>query len=422
MTLLHNELIMRVPGQSDIVFGSDKLLDPSATDSLVDAANKASIVLFGGIGFSALSPDFNFESGIYRHAIRTADQESEQSWLVDEMHHRLVQLFGRRTVVFLTHMPIWCWSKSAPNRNWVYVSGHTHHNGLEVWGRGGHFHDAQVAYDMDGMLLGHFSTPRTRDIFWRYGDGAYRISHAQYREFNRDLGIYCRFNRQGEVLMLKRGGYYLFLVRYEGKVYRLAGGAIHSLGSWDVGSMYDALALYAEASKAIFSGYQATLNKISEEIRSFGGYGTVHGSIVDIDFYNHVYVDPLGEGVRYYFSTSPSPEDRIEFEDMRSLLREMKPELLPAYEREASKQGHELEPATEGLSAIRQFDDALVRTTYARSRLARSFQYLFEANVVRTWDKGILEALAKIANGSVSTEDTLPALKAAPTLGRRNTS
>ena len=45
--------------------------------------------------------------------------------------------------------------------------------------------------------------------------------------------------------------------------------------------------------KAAFTPYRNALKTISKEIRAFGGNGNIHGCIIDIDFFNHIYVNPF---------------------------------------------------------------------------------------------------------------------------------
>lgn len=79
-----------------------------------------------------------------------------------------------------------------------------------------------------------------------------------------------------------------------------------------------------------FSSYMSAIGTIAEEVRAFGGEGKAHGCIVDIDFINHVYLDPLTGRLKFYFATSIN--DRIEYEHLDALLRRHAPQLLVSYE------------------------------------------------------------------------------------------
>ena len=48
---------------------------------------------------------------------------------------------------------------------------------------------------------------------------------------------------------------------------------------------------YSTMVKEAFSGYQRAIRLVGDEVKRVGGWGSVHGCIVDIDFFNHVYLD-----------------------------------------------------------------------------------------------------------------------------------
>lgn len=48
--------------------------------------------------------------------------------------------------------------------------------------------------------------------------------------------------------------------------------------------------------------YTSIQQKISEQIKSIGGSGYMHGAIIDIDYYNHIYVNPHDLTITGYFA------------------------------------------------------------------------------------------------------------------------
>ena len=75
---------------------------------------------------------------------------------------------------------------------------------------------------------------------------------------------------------------------------------------------------YARVVRDAFTSYMNALQTISCEVRSIGGYGTVHGCIVDIDLFAHIYLDPLTGDLRYYYAEDVS--SRHEYARLESLL------------------------------------------------------------------------------------------------------
>ena len=83
--------------------------------------------------------------------------------------------------------------------------------------------------------------------------------------------------------------------------------------------------------KAACGPYEDALRTISREVKAFGGCGTVHGCIVDIDYYNHIYLNPFdGKATAYYAEDICS---RDTFKSVPALLQARVPDLLAAFER-----------------------------------------------------------------------------------------
>ena len=50
------------------------------------------------------------------------------------------------------------------------------------------------------------------------------------------------------------------------------------------------------------NSYMDKLLNISKVIKSIGGDGSIHGCIVDIDYYNHIYINPVDGKITPYFA------------------------------------------------------------------------------------------------------------------------
>ena len=75
-----------------------------------------------------------------------------------------------------------------------------------------------------------------------------------------------------------------------------------------------------------FSNYQ---KQIVEEIRAIGGSGNIHGAIIDIDFFNHIYVNPVDLTVTAYWASDII--NKIVFDDIPALLKSNCPLLYANY-------------------------------------------------------------------------------------------
>ncbi len=75
-----------------------------------------------------------------------------------------------------------------------------------------------------------------------------------------------------------------------------------------------------------FSNYQ---KQIATEIKAIGGSGNIHGAIIDIDFYNHIYVNPIDLTVTAYWASDII--NKVIFDDTPTLLKSNCPILYSNY-------------------------------------------------------------------------------------------
>ena len=132
------------------------------------------------------------------------------------------------------------------------------------------------------------------------------------------------------------------------------------------------------------------LCKLSNEVKAIGGRGRVHGFIVDIDQFHHVYLNPFDGKVTLYYATDKT--NKLAFENVKSLLEKSprSPQLYgeSIYNSSVMKEGgFSLLNLEEPVIAPRVVLD---REMYGSSGIMRSIQYLLEQNVLRFWDDKIL--------------------------------
>ena len=148
---------------------------------------------------------------------------------------------------------------------------------------------------------------------------------------------------------------------------------------------------YAAAVKKGLSKYNDALNQISYSVRAIGGTGQIHGCIVDIDFFNHIYLDPFNGGLIPYYAESIN--NRMEYKNISELLFKRVPELHRNYV--ALKNNYISNLELEGGQEVCIPEEVVAvfssdTTMYSPSRIIMSFQYLTELNIIRRWDDKVL--------------------------------
>lgn len=307
MYLLHNNIIY----SNDNSFGF--LTNEITTNELLSVDKKvlkerlktARIVMFGGLAFSGYNKEFNADNGIYK-AVINRKQEIAETKMFEQLYNTVCDVLSDRCVIVLTHTPPTDWCRSfTPQPGFVYVSGHTHKNSFHDDGEQRIYADNQIGYKNKQPHLKFFCIKNDYDLFSEYGDGIYEISRGDYILFYKGkTDKSTRFTRKYDVLyMLKKNGFYCFILSDNGKLYILYGGNIKRLNFTNINYYYDNMDRVIAYINQPLSQYAAIQKEIANEVRRIGGYGKIHGAIIDIDYNNHIYVNPFDSTITGYWAS-----------------------------------------------------------------------------------------------------------------------
>ncbi|OMD73270.1 hypothetical protein BSK48_05215 [Paenibacillus odorifer] len=393
---LHNELLILNDGQQVVIKEEELLTLPAET--LKEICLKSSLNIFGGLGFSGYSSSFNATNGIYRNTINSLAEDIEQTKRFETIYTILNNAISIKPIIVLTHNPKEDWNREDYNSQWIYVSGHTHRNEYCCSEDRTIYSDNQIGYKGLKAGLKYFALSGKCDVFLYYPDGIHTITREQYIDFNRVLGINMTFNRtNGNIRMLKRSGIYCFIFENDKnrKLSLLNGGAIKSLEYSGIEYYFERMIYYSDAVKLIFADYYKALNSISNSIKAFGGSGDIHGCIVDIDFFNHVYLDPKDGTVKPYYAESII--DKYEYKNIKALLKAKRPDLHNNYEKLLKAGAETTLQLREDLNAKSIEISQYVPETlmYGPSKIMRSLQYLKDVNVIRYWNDEVIRFFEK---------------------------
>ena len=400
--LLDNSLIVMHRGINLRRIPEDVLLDAGDAE-LAEVCRESTLLVLGGTGFSALNPTFNAEVGdIYRGTL-DYDEDVRRAERFRAAYKKVLRCAGDRRVIVLTHNPVHDWSDVALNPNWVYVNGHTHRNvvlrkddGTTV------LSNNQVGYEPREWHFDELVVRGRYDPFEEWPDGIHEITTVQYEDFNRGRGISMDpFKRKGTIWMLKRDGTYMFVFSSGANLNLLVGGRLNRLYH-PKEYYYESMSRYADGVRNAFAPYRRALDAISKEVRAVGGCGDIHGCIVDVDFWNHVYLNPYDGKVSYYYAESTA--ERRLFKTFRALLKSspVRPVssdgtyLLGRFDK--AKKGDALPILSKRATSLAPVPDAVIDTDsrmYGPSRIMRSIQYVFDQDVIRIWRDEVLDYAGK---------------------------
>ena len=270
---------------------------------------RARIILFGGLAFSGYCEEFNANNCIYLNVI-DRQEEIKQTKNFEILYNIICDYLADRKVIILTHMPFQNWSEKASfskgsfSKGFVYVSGHTHRNYFYDDGECRIYADNQIGYSSRCIAAKYFYIDYDYDTFSEYPDGIYEINREQYIDFFRGKNIQMSFNREFyKLYMLKKHGYYCFIIQSQNEnLYILNGGSLKKLKSCNIHYYYGNMEKVTEKISDSLKEYFNFQKKIAKEIKMIGGEGYIHGCIVDIDFYNHIYINPFDLSITPYWA------------------------------------------------------------------------------------------------------------------------
>lgn len=387
MYLLQNNILYKDSDGKMNRLKTEELLSLDAV-TIHESLRDSRIILFGGLAFSGYNEKFNANQGIYRTTINR-ETEVKETLKFEKLYNIVCKILSEKNLIVFTHMPKkdWCVNTEL-QKDFVYVSGHTHRNCFYDDGEYRNYSDNQVGYYNENPKLKFFYLENEYDYFSDYEDGIYEITGEQYNDFYRGKNIQMDFTREVNILyMLKKNGYYCFIHESKGgSLSILNGGALKKLDEKDVNYYYDNMDRVVDYIKKPLDDFTQFQKQISDEIKKIGGNGTIHGCIIDIDFYNHVYVNPVDMTVTGYWAQD------IVFKQIYSnvpaLLKEKCPEIYNTYQKLLKSNEKSLIAIkgniTHGTSVLPEI--YLDTDIYKASREIKKMQKL-SSNILSTWHK-----------------------------------
>ena len=388
--------------QNDILFKSNNGIQKITTDDLLNTPKQllrerlktARIIIFGGLGFAGYNENFNANNNIYQLAI-DRNTEIAESKKIERMYNIICESLYDRNVIIFTHMPKedWC-NNDIRIPHFIYLSGHTHRNYFYDDGEYRIYADNQIGYKYEMPTLKYFYVDDDYDLFSEYDDGIYEISKEQYIDFYRGKNIKMQFKRDvHRIYMLKKRGYYCFIHHSKKKQLSIFnGGALKRLDINDINYYFKAMDEQIDYIKKPLDQYTAIQERIARVIKDIGGSGNIHGAIIDIDWYNHIYVNPNDLSITAYWALDIVK--KVVFPSIPELLKRKCPLLYNNYIKRLEEEKKETIPAILENKKETVIQQGLYLETdiYKASREIKKMQRLNE-NILCTWYKSAIKGI-----------------------------
>lgn len=394
---------------------TEEELSRISLDDLSTKMRSARVIIFGGVGFAGMNDEFNADNGIYMDVLDREGEFAESTKFLALYEKVTSALKGKNLLVF-THMPMrdWGGGDMHAKEGIVYVNGHNHRNYFYDDGKKRIYADNQVGYRGRRLSFKQVAVDFNYDWFADYKDGIYEITKEDYENFYRGVGEGLTFNRQHEKLfMIKREETYMFLMQTsKGSMLILNGGSIRRAGNHSLEYFYENLVKYSASVSLFLSKYHKFQKQVSNEVKRIGGDGRIHGSIVDIDFYNHLYLNPLDGTITPYFAYSMV--DKYVYDNLPSLLKSQCPKLFANYEKMIGQESEQNAPVLYNknlpITKNREYVDST--EMYKVSRILKGLQFTTKYNIVRLWNDAIVadasEENGKLIVSGIIDPDSMP--------------
>lgn len=392
--ILENDIYVEYKNGINYTITEKDILDTSIED-LSEFLSECKYIILGGIGYSGLNPVYNSDMGLYRKAITSKEEDLNRSKRFLDVYNKVKLCANDKRVIVMTHTPIYDWMNEKCVKNWIYVNGHTHQNTYIRTDNTTILADNQIGYTPKNWSLNLFTLDCIYNPFSDMSDGIHIITPEQYRDFNAGYGISnVIYKLTDTIYMLKKNNIYMFLSESLYSLCLLNGGQKRKLNNSDIHYYYDNMESYCNKVKEIMSPYNNIMVQLSNEVKKFGGSGTVHGCIVDISWFSHLYVNPYDGKITPYWAINIMGRDV--YKNIRLLLEEKEPELYNKYLLENHEGNLNLLAIDGNNKKSLTIKEAVMprwvwgTEIYQPSKIMRSIQYVLQQNIIRIWNDDLL--------------------------------
>lgn len=283
-------------------------------------------VIFGGTGFARYNEYYNADTLECCNNF-TRDMEIKES-IAFQSQYQLAKKYARENgaaFICVSHYPVKDW-KTCIDVDVIYFYGHNHQNYFCKDETEMVYADNQIGYKNGKIVFKHMSTGAAINPYRRLKDGLYETTVEDYLQFYYYIG---EFVGSGLILkrcespfvklyVIKRDGYYGFFLVNNGSSAQAKGISILNGGrpkkitkETDLDWLYENFSVVVSKYLQVLSPLRAVQEQMAKELKSLGLRGSIHGCIVDVDFYHHIMLNPLDGTITYYYSSEYGSVQRL---------------------------------------------------------------------------------------------------------------
>lgn len=374
---------------------------------------RVSFCVVGGVGFAKYNEKYNSNTVIGARTM-TRDEEIKESEKFFQTYQEGLAVAKEKQIPLMvqSHYPTKDW---LPNNEYdsqcYYFTGHIHRDNSVHSEKFNVYANNQIGYLKKDIRFKQAILGMIYNPFIDYEDGCFEISIKQYIQFYdyrgesiQGAGLVERQLKTGNAkfyAIKKQGFYGFFVVNQKTGTKICAGGRIKTI------SKIKNIDYFAESFSEVVMQYLSMLapyrkiqEKISTEIRTLGLSGKIHGCIIDVDFFNHIMVNPLDGQVTYYYS--PNFGMVLPFESFSVMLEQVlqngslsEKQSKGAIEQFTMMLEHKKDNLiTRKIQELSEYANQMVKvdikgSVYSISNRMNQLQRLFDSNILRDWNEEV---------------------------------
>lgn len=390
-------------------------------NSSISLPNKA--IIYGGTGFAKYSETHNAQNTLCCRNFSRQDEIGETDKF-EAGYQEALQLSRTKNIPLIcaAHYPIESCFNGRVDMDVIYFTGHTHRNICSLTEHEILYADNQIGYKKKSIRFKHATVGRATNPYHTLPDGLYKTNIPDYLSFYRHIGetigdgaklyMMCANNRAALFVIKRLGFYGFFIITTKGQnkgISIVNGGNVKKItGSTDINWICENFDVVVRKYIHLLSPLRTLQNRLSMELKRLGLSGEIHGTIVDIDFYHHIMVNPMDGTITFYYSPFLGLVQEMDsFKEVMKSLCDGKEniKLRDKYNKMLNEDKANLLPSVKSHSPIKisGSTDAIIAKernmasvdlsdgAYGVSRKISPLQRLFTGSVLRAFDLRLAE-------------------------------
>lgn len=274
-------------------------------------------IIYGGTGFAKYNARYNADTLVCCNNF-TRDIEIKETAIFETKYKEAKQKAVAEKACFIcvSHYPAHdC--LSCIDHDAVYFYGHNHQNYYHRNEQEIIYADNQIGYENPNIGFKIMTTGVELNPYFALEDGLYKTSIEDYLQFYKYIGEFIRDgsllyqrcqNDKASMYVIKRRGYYGFFILNPNKgsskgISIVNGGMTKKVTkSTDLQWLFDNFEVILSKYLQLLIPLRTVQDQISKELQDLGFSGSIHGCIIDIDYYHHIMLNPIDGTVTYYYS------------------------------------------------------------------------------------------------------------------------